>query len=87
MSLRESGIKAGLFRPITLRPFPKKQLDNVCSFHGIKKIIVIESALGQLARVVRDQLAPEISVPFEYLQKPGMGIEVEEIAEFVKNIN
>lgn len=87
MSLRESGIKVGLFRPITLRPFPKKQLDKVCGWQGIKKIIVIESALGQLARVVRDQLAPEIDVGFDYLQRPGMGIEVEEIVEFVKNIN
>lgn len=85
MSLRESGIKAGLFRPATLRPFPKKQLDKVCGWQGIKKIMVIESALGQLARVARDQLAPEIDVGFDYLQRPGMGIEVEEIVEFVKN--
>ncbi len=85
--LRESGLKAGLFRPITLRPFPKKQLDKVCGWEGVKKIIVVESALGQLARVVRDQLAPEIDASFAYLQKPGMGIEVEEIVEFVKNNN
>lgn len=83
--LRELNIKAGVFRPITLRPFPKKELDKVCGWQGVKKIVVIESALGQLARVVRDQLAPEIDVSFEYLQKPGLGIEVEEIVEFVKN--
>ena len=85
--LRKNGVKAGLFRPITLRPFPKKQLDKVCSFHDIKKIVVVESALGQLARIVRDQLAPEIDVSFAYLQKPGLGIEMEEIVEFVKNNN
>ena len=83
--LREQNIKAGLFRPITLRPFPKKQLDKLFMKSGVKKIIVVESSSGQLARVVRDQLAPEIDVSFEYLQKPGLGIEVEEIVEAVSN--
>ncbi len=81
--LRKVGIKAGMFRPITLRPFPKKELDKVCGWESVKKVVVIESALGQLARIVRDQLAPEIDVSFEYLQKPGLGIEVEEIVKFV----
>ncbi|KKQ27781.1 MAG: Pyruvate flavodoxin/ferredoxin oxidoreductase domain protein [Candidatus Magasanikbacteria bacterium GW2011_GWC2_37_14] len=83
--LRKSGIKAGYFRPITLRPFPKKDLDNLFMKDNLKKIIVIESSSGQLARIVREQLAPEIAVGFEYLQKPGLGIEVEEIIDFIKN--
>lgn len=82
--LRVLNIKAGMFRPITLRPFPKKELDKVCGWQGVKKIVVVESALGQLARIVRDQLAPEIDASFDYLQKPGLGIEVEEIVEFIK---
>lgn len=84
--LRANGVKAGLFRPITLRPFPKKELDKVCGWEGVKKVVVVESSFGQLARVVRDQLAPEIDVSFEYLQKPGLGIEPEEVVEFVKKI-
>lgn len=84
--LRQAGIKAGMFRPITLRPFPKKELDKVCGWKGVKKVVVVESSFGQLARVVRDQLAPEIDVSFEYLQKPGLGIEPEEVVEFVKNL-
>lgn len=83
--LRNKGIKVGLFRPITLRPFPKKQLDKICGWEKINKVIVVESALGQLARLVRDQLAPEIDVSFDYLQRPGLGIEMEEIVEFVKD--
>ncbi len=79
VELRKQGKKVGLFRPITLRPFPKKELDKVASQQSLKKIVVIESSAGQLARVVRDQLAPEISVPFEYLQYPGLGVETEEI--------
>lgn len=77
------GKKVGMFRPITLRPFPKKELDKVCGWHELKKVVVVESALGQLARLVRDQLAPEIDVSFDYLQRPGLGIEVEEIVEFI----
>jgi 2-oxoglutarate ferredoxin oxidoreductase subunit alpha len=84
--LRKKKIKAGLFRPITLRPLSKKELDKVCGRKGLKKIIVVESSFGQLARLVRDQLAPEIDVSFSYLQKPGLGIEVEEVVNFVKKI-
>lgn len=84
--LRKQNIKVGLFRPVTLRPFPKKELDKICGWDKVKKIVVVESSFGQLARVVRDQLAPEIDASFEYLQRPGLGIEVEEVVEFVKNI-
>ncbi|MCL1978891.1 MAG: 3-methyl-2-oxobutanoate dehydrogenase subunit VorB [Methanomassiliicoccaceae archaeon] len=42
--LREKGIKAGLFRPITLSPFPTEKL-NACS--SGKKIIVTEMSNGQ----------------------------------------
>jgi len=82
--LRKNGIKAGYFRPITLRPFPKKDLDKVCGWESVKKVVVVESSAGQLARIVRDQLAPEIAVSFEYLQKPGLGIEVEEVINLFK---
>ncbi|MBI5732308.1 MAG: ferredoxin oxidoreductase [Candidatus Magasanikbacteria bacterium] len=84
--LRAEGKKAGLFRPITLRPFPKKELDKTASQPALKKIVVVESSLGQLARLVRDELAPEISAPFFYLQKPALGIEPEKIREFVLGI-
>ncbi len=84
--LRKQNIKVGLFRPITLRPFPKQELDKICGWKKIKKIVVVESSFGQLARIVRDQLAPEIDASFDYLQKPGLGIEPEEVIEFVKNI-
>lgn len=82
--LRGQGKKVGLFRPITLRPFPKKQLDKAAGSRQVKKIVVVESSLGQLARIVRDELAPEISAPFEYLQYPGLGVEAEEIVKNIK---
>ncbi len=41
---REKGIKSGLFRPITLSPFPKKQLLELSE--KISKITVVESNSG-----------------------------------------
>ncbi|KKP59396.1 MAG: Pyruvate flavodoxin/ferredoxin oxidoreductase domain protein [Candidatus Magasanikbacteria bacterium GW2011_GWC2_34_16] len=84
--LREKNIKVGLFRPITLRPFSKKQLDDLFVKNNIKNVVVVESSFGQLARIVRDELAPEIDATFTYIQKPGLGIEVEEIVEFMKKL-
>ena len=77
--LRKRGIKIGLFRPITLRPFPKQALDKVAGTKRIKRIVVAESSLGQFARIVRGELAPEIDKPFSYLQYPGVGIETDEL--------
>ncbi len=44
--LREAGIKAGLFRPITLWPFPEKQTAELAK--KVKAIIVPELNLGQM---------------------------------------
>jgi len=77
--LRNQGVKVGLFRPVTLRPFPKKQLDELAG--RVKKIIIIESSLGQLANLVHQEFDPTISVAIEYLQKPALGIEPRNIVE------
>ena len=49
--LRAQGIKAGYFRPITLRPFPAKQLRAAIAKSGAKKLLIAESAYGQLDRL------------------------------------
>ncbi len=43
---REKGIKAGLFRPVTLWPFPEKRVREIAE--NVKAIIVPEMNLGQL---------------------------------------
>ncbi|MFH1728073.1 MAG: 2-oxoacid:acceptor oxidoreductase subunit alpha [Pseudomonadota bacterium] len=45
-TLRSEGVKIGLFRPITLWPFPEKEFENLAA--KMKKIIVAEMNLGQL---------------------------------------
>lgn len=82
--LRQSGAPVGLFRPITLSPFPQKQLNDLA--RTAAKMVVVESSFGQFARILKDGLTEEKIPKFAYLQKPALGIEPEEIAKFVKQI-
>jgi len=75
--LREQGKKVGLWRPITLRPLDKENLNKV--LEGIDTVLIVESSLGQLARLIKNEVEDKVKVEYEYLQKPAMGIEVEEI--------
>ncbi len=84
--LRKLGKKVGIFRPITLRPFDKKGLNIVLDGKAIKKVVVVESSLGQLARMTKEQVAENNCIPFSYMQYPGLGIETEDIVNFLKNI-
>ena len=47
---REGGVKAGLFRPITLWPFPEEALRDAAE--GVRAVLVPEMNAGQLCREV-----------------------------------
>ena len=64
-----------MFRPITLSPFPKKELNEIAK--NAKKIFIVESSMGQLRDLVKQNL--EVCVPVDGLYKPAEGIESEEI--------
>ena len=49
--LRAQGVKAGLFRPITLWPFPVDALKPLMA--GVKRIVVVEASPGQLEDELR----------------------------------
>lgn len=83
-SLRAEGFKVGYFRPITLSPFPSWDLKDVLA-KGAKKLLVVESALGQLEKRVKEEIYGS-TVPVEGLFKPAMGIMDNEIIEKVKGI-
>lgn len=74
--LRAQGVKAGLFRPITLWPFPEKPLQEMAK--KVKRILVVEMNAGQMIEDVR--LAVHDSIPVSFFGKMG-GIvpEPEEI--------
>jgi 2-oxoglutarate ferredoxin oxidoreductase subunit alpha len=64
---RAEGIKAGLIRPITLFPFPKKIIKELAT--KVKGFISIEMSAGQMVEDVR--LAVSGKVPVEYYGRMG----------------
>ncbi len=66
--LREKGIKAGLFRPVTLYPFPNKRLHELAQ--KTKKFVTVEVNMGQMVNDVR--LAVNGACPVELVNK-GVG--------------
>jgi 2-oxoglutarate ferredoxin oxidoreductase subunit alpha len=64
---REEGIKVGLFRPVTLWPFPKKQLKEYGK--KIKGILTVELNAGQMVEDVR--LAVECKIPVNHYGRLG----------------
>lgn len=79
--LRKQGIKIGLFRPRTLSPFSTKELNELTK--KVKEIFIIESSLGQLKDLVKQNL--ENNPIIKVLQKPAVGIEALEIVQKIKN--
>ncbi len=81
--LREAGIKVGYFRPITLRPLPVKQLQEVASHAD--KFLLVESANGQMGRLIKEAVYGS-TVEMLTLYKPGVGITSEEVWQRIKKI-
>ncbi|HWP52277.1 MAG TPA: 3-methyl-2-oxobutanoate dehydrogenase subunit VorB [Clostridia bacterium] len=51
--LAQDGIKAGLFRPITLWPFPEMQLRAAIERPSVKAVLCVEMSMGQMVEDVR----------------------------------
>ena len=64
---RKQGIKVGLFRPITLWPFPEKELQKAAK--GKRGILVAEINAGQMIQDVKIALGN--SVPVEHFGRLG----------------
>ncbi len=73
--------KVGLFRPISLSPFPKANL--IVMAKRAKKIIIIESAINQLGMLVKDALYG-LKVPIEGHFKSAEGFTPQEIIDILK---
>jgi len=89
-ALRANSAKVGLWRPITLRPLDTSSLTQIVRI--AKKIIFIESALGQMARIVNDEIMNIYSIKsvthptsqkVANFFKPAIGITPQEITDFV----
>ncbi len=77
--LREKGIKVGLLRPITLWPFPKKQIEELVN-NGTKGFLSVEMSAGQMVEDV--MLAVNGKVKVEHFGRLGGVVHSpEEVAE------
>ncbi|HXY15348.1 MAG TPA: 3-methyl-2-oxobutanoate dehydrogenase subunit VorB [Terriglobales bacterium] len=79
-TLRRDGVKAGLFRPITLWPYPSKILAELAS--KVQKVLVVELSNGQMLEDVR--LAVQNRAPVDFYGRVGGNVpSVEELHEQV----
>ncbi|MDR0544069.1 MAG: 3-methyl-2-oxobutanoate dehydrogenase subunit VorB [Odoribacteraceae bacterium] len=78
---REQGIKAGLFRPVTLYPFPRVPLRALS--RRVKGFMAVEMSAGQMVEDVR--LTVDANVPVEHFGRYGGVIPTpDEIVEALK---
>lgn len=80
---REKGLKVGLFRPITLWPYPKARLQELS--RRIKKFVAVEMSLGQMVEDLQLSINGRADV---YLHaKPGAShITAEEVVRTLEKI-
>jgi 2-oxoglutarate ferredoxin oxidoreductase subunit alpha len=80
--LKDKGLKVGLFRPITVWPFPSKALLAVAERTNVKKIVTVEMSAGQLVQDVR--LAVNGKKPVELQSFLGSNVPAaDDIANFI----
>ena len=72
-SCAPQGMKAGLFRPITLWPFPSRDARRGC-LRACKKVLVVELSTGQMVEDVR--LALNGRVPVEFYGRAGGNVPI-----------
>lgn len=81
---RAKGVKAGLFRPQTLFPFPVEQLNKACE--KAKVVLSVEMNKGQMVEDLR--LALNCRLPAEFFGRHGGVVpSVKEVLERIENIN
>ncbi len=78
--LRKFGVKAGLFRPITLWPFPSQALAHAA--RRCRMVQVVELSIGQMVEDVK--LAVNGAVPVELYSRVGGSVPgVEEVRDHI----
>lgn len=78
--LREQGVKAGLFRPITVWPFPGARLGEIVSQDQVKAVLTVEMSLGQMLDDVK--LAVNGTKPVQFYGRCGGAIpHVSEVVQ------
>ena len=83
--LKTEGIEVGLFRPISLYPFPAPELEELSKKKFVKQFLCVEMSLGQMIEDVR--LATHDIKPIHFYGRQGGIVPApEEVAEQVKKL-
>ena len=81
---RKKGIKAGLFRPITLYPYPKKELNELAN--SAKCFLSVEMNMGQMVNDIK--IAIDCKKPvYHYGRTGGMIPSPEQVLAKIEEIN
>jgi len=79
--LRKEGKKIGMFRPITLWPFPEKELKKISD--KVTSFLTVEMSCGQMIDDVK--LSIDCKKPVYFYGRSGGGVPTEE--EIVREVN
>jgi 2-oxoglutarate ferredoxin oxidoreductase subunit alpha len=83
--LEEEGISVGLFRPITMFPYPEKELYKEATRKNIKTVLTIEMSTGQMVEDVR--LSVLGKKPVEFFGRTGGIVPTpDEVKEKVRTL-
>jgi 2-oxoglutarate ferredoxin oxidoreductase subunit alpha len=80
---RQKGVKAGLFRPITLYPFPSEALRTEAERVG--RVLVVELSNGQMVEDVRLAVSDRVAVKF-YGEMGGVLPSPTEVCEHILEV-
>lgn len=80
---RSENIKVGLFRPITLSPFPKKEISEISK--KVRRILVVEMNSGMMLEDVKAAVQGKIPVEF-YGRMGGVTPFPDEILDEIRRV-
>ncbi|MGL4402564.1 MAG: 3-methyl-2-oxobutanoate dehydrogenase subunit VorB [Fusobacteriaceae bacterium] len=80
--LREEGQKVGMFRPLTLWPFPEKAMDEI---EAGKTLLVVEMSMGQMVEDIKSFAKCRHKIEF-YGRTGGVIPTPDEIYDYAKKV-
>lgn len=83
--LEAEGISVGLFRPITVCPFPEKALRKEILKKNIKNVLTVEMSMGQMVEDIERVVANDKPVDF-YGRTGGIVPTPDEVKEQIKEL-
>lgn len=81
--MRSKGLPVGLFRPVSLWPFPARGLRACASGGSVRRIVVTEMSLGQMVEDVLLALRKSRLPVFLFTEAEGRVPAVEDVERFV----